>query len=96
MEGNDRIKTTPNIEDTNRSRLKTTEEKGQALLGRFIHQNNQNNKEERKHVLISTEHLHKVALTMNSKRRNSAKTLEEAGRILHQLRIGFDTRIPRT
>ena len=49
MEGNDRTKTTPDIEDTNRARLKTNEEKGQALLGRFIQQSNQN--KERKHIL---------------------------------------------
>ena len=49
MEGNDRTKTTPDIEDTNRARLKTNEEKGQALPGRFIQQSNQNT--ERKHIL---------------------------------------------
>ena len=43
MEGNDHTKTTLDLEDTNRARLKTNEEKGQALLGRFIQQRNQNN-----------------------------------------------------
>ena len=51
MEGNDRTKTTPDIEDTNRARLKTKEEKDQSLLGRFIQHSNQNNLEERKHIL---------------------------------------------
>ena len=32
-------------------RLKTNEQKGQALLGRFIQQNKQNNLEERKHTV---------------------------------------------
>ena len=100
MEGNDRTKTTPDLEDTNRVRLKTNEEKGQALFGRFIDQSNQNNWEERKHVLSdlnrSAEHVHKVALTMNSQRRNSTKPLEEAERILHLVRIGFDIRTSRT
>ena len=49
MEGNDRTKTAPDTEDTNKARLKTNEEKGQALLGRFIQQSNQN--KERKHIL---------------------------------------------
>ena len=40
MEGNDRTKTTPDIEDTNRARIKTNEEKDQSLLGRFIQQSN--------------------------------------------------------
>ena len=100
MEGNDRTKTNPDLENTNRVRLKTNEEKGQALLGRFIEQSNQNNSEERKHVLSdlnrSAEHVHKVALTMNSQRRNSTKPLEEAERILHLVRIGFDIRTSRT
>ena len=99
MEGNDRTKTTPDLEDTNRVRLKTNEEKGQAVLGRFIEQSNQNNSEESKHVLSdlnrSAEHVHKVALTMNSQR-NSTKPLEEAERILHLVRIGFDIRTSRT
>ena len=64
MEGNDRTKTTPDLEDTNRVRLKSNEEKGQAVLGRFIEQSNQNNSEERKHVLSdlnrSAEHVHKL------------------------------------
>ena len=46
--------------------------------------------------LISTEHLHKVAPTMNSQSRDSTKLLEEAGRIQHLVQIGFDTRISRT
>ena len=50
MEGNDHTKTTPDLEDTNRARLETNEEKGQALLGRFIPQSNQNRKKKRKHV----------------------------------------------
>ena len=33
---------------------------------------------------------------MNSHRRNSTKSLEEAGRIQHLVQIGFDTRISRT
>ena len=49
MEGNDRTKTAPDTEDTNKARLKTNEEKSQALLGRFIQQSNQN--KERKHIL---------------------------------------------
>ena len=49
MEGNDRTKTAPDTEDTNKARLKTNEEKGEALLGRFIQQSNQN--KERKHIL---------------------------------------------
>ena len=48
---NGRTKTTTDLEDANRSRLKTNEEKGQALLGRFIQQSNQNNLEEMKHIL---------------------------------------------
>ena len=100
MEGNDLTKTIPDLEDTNRVRLKTKEEKGQALLGRFIEQSNQNNWEERKHVLSdlnrSAEHVHKVALTMNSQRRNSTKPLEEAERILHLVQIGFDIQTSRT
>ena len=51
MKRNDRTKTAPDLEDANRSRLKTNEEKGQALLGRFIQQSNQNNLEEMKHIL---------------------------------------------
>ena len=35
----------------NGARLKTNEEKGQALLGRFIQQSNQNNLGEGKHIL---------------------------------------------
>ena len=51
MEGNGRTKTTPDLEDTNRAKLKTNEEKGQALLERFMQLSNQNNLDERKHVL---------------------------------------------
>ena len=51
MEGNGRTKTTPDLKDPNKARLKTNEEKGQALLGRFIQLSNQNNLDERKHVL---------------------------------------------
>ena len=43
--------TTPDLEDTNKARVKTNEEKGQALLERFIQQSNQNHIDERKHVL---------------------------------------------
>ena len=46
--------------------------------------------------LISTEHLHKVAPTMNSQSRDSTKLLEKAGRIQHLVQIGFDTQISRT
>ena len=96
MEGNDRTKTTPDLENTNRARLETNEEKGQALLGRFIPQSNQSRKKRSMHRLISTEHLHKVAPTMNSQRRNSTKPLEEAGRIQNLVRIRFDTQISRS
>ena len=51
MEGNGRTKTTPDLENTNKAMLKTNEEKGQALLGRFIQMSNQNNLDEKKHVL---------------------------------------------
>ena len=51
MEGNARTKTTSDLEDANRSRLKINEEKGQAVLGRFIQQSNQNSWEEMKHIL---------------------------------------------
>ena len=43
-EGNGRTKTTPQLEDTNRARIKT-------YKGRFIQQSNQNNLEERKYML---------------------------------------------
>ena len=51
MEGRDRTQTTPDLENVNGARLKTNEEKGQALLGRFIEQSNQNNLHKRKHIL---------------------------------------------
>ena len=44
----------------------------------------------------SAEHVHKVALTMISHRRNSTKPLEKAERILHLVRTGFDSRTSRT
>ena len=48
------------------------------------------------YCVISTEHLPKVAPTMNSQRQNSTKSSEEAGKIQHLVRIGFDTWILRT
>ena len=51
MERNDITKRTPDLQNTNMTRLKTNEEKGEALLGRFIQQSNQNSLEEKKHVL---------------------------------------------
>ena len=51
MEGNAWTETTPDLEDANRSRLKTNEEKGQDLLGRVIEQSNQNDLEEMMHIM---------------------------------------------
>ena len=45
--------------------------------------------------VISTKHLHKVAPTMNSLRRNSTKPSEEAGRLQYLVHIGFDTQITK-
>ena len=39
---------------------------------------------------------HQFGARMNSHRRNSTKSLEEAGRIQHLVRIGFNTGISRT
>ena len=39
---------------------------------------------------------HQFGARMNSHRRNSTKSLEEAGRIQHLVRTGFSTRISRT
>ena len=75
MEESDRTQTTPDLEDMHWARLKTNEEKGQALLGRFIPQSSQNNFDEKKHILsdISTAHSQKVAPTMKSQIMNSMK-----------------------
>ena len=63
MAGSDRTQTTPDLEDLNAARLKTNEEKGQALLGRFIQT------EQPKATLtkgsISQQHTQKVVPTMN-------------------------------
>ena len=39
---------------------------------------------------------HQFGARMNSHRRNSTKSVEEAGRIQHLVRIGFNTGISRT
>ena len=52
MEGNGHTETTLDLKDANGARLKYNEDKGQALLGQFIQESNQNNLEERKHVYI--------------------------------------------
>ena len=39
---------------------------------------------------------HQFGARMNSHRRNSTKSLEEAGRIQHLVQIGFNTGISRT
>ena len=51
MKRNGRTKTTPDLEDANTSWLKTNEEKGHALHGRFRQQSDQNKLEEMKHIL---------------------------------------------
>ena len=51
MEGIGRTKTTSDLEDTDRAKLKTNEEKGQSSHGRFMQQSHQNKIAERKHIL---------------------------------------------
>ena len=94
MEGSDRTQTTPDLEDMNGARLKTNEEKGQALLGRFIQQSNQNNLDERKHILSdlnSTLSENGPDDEITEEEFNEA--LKEVEKIQHLVRIWFDTRI---
>ena len=51
LEGDARTKIIPDIKNTNKAKLKTNQEKGQANLGRFLQQSNQNKLEERKHIM---------------------------------------------
>ena len=95
MEGNAHTKTTSDLEDTNRAR--PMKRKVKLSLGKSYNRATKTTyRKGSMYRVISTEHLHKVAPTMNSVRRNSVKPLEEAGRIQHLVQIGFDTRISRT
>ena len=74
LEGDARTKTIPDIKDTNKTKLKTNQEKGRADLGRFLQQSNQNKLEERKHIMRDLNRtLAQSGSAMTSRRRNPTK-----------------------
>ena len=96
-EGNGRTKTTPDLKDTNRARLKTNKEKGQATWA--IHTTEQPKQPRGKEAY--TELSQQNTCTKWPRRWTyrggiQRSPLEEAGRIQHLVQIGFDTRISRT
>ena len=82
MEGNGHTETTLDLKDANGARLNLTKRKVQLYLGNSYKRATKTTLRKGSiYWVISTNHLHKVAPTMNLQRRDSTKRLEEAGKM---------------